>query len=201
MSPSIITAGRMITVACGVLAAILVLRADRVRAPVAIAAVVPDEVAPSMKRDFGNGPTVDQQTPIDGESRRRILALFDATERWEDTDEANVDHLLPVDSESSFAHRLAELPLNHLGLAVDHFDIDSADFPGPEAMKKYRGVLVWLADDRVRHPQAYLRWLISQLEARRKVVVIGYLGGERGLNGEPAPRRLIERVYERMARR
>jgi hypothetical protein len=70
---------------------------------------------------FGRGPTVDPDAPFPHERSRRVLALYDSSEMVENPDApAGAPKELPMSTETALAHRLAELPLNHLGLGVDY---------------------------------------------------------------------------------
>ncbi len=68
----------------------------------------------------------------------------------------------------------AEIILNHLGCIVDYWDI-AQDLPDEQRMKKYRGVLTWFYNDSMTRPQAYLRWAGKQVDAGRKLVILGNL--------------------------
>lgn len=136
---------------------------------------------------FESAATVDPAAPFDGEVSRRILALYDSSETVAEEDDHGHVVDRPVDPEVAAAHRLAELPLNHLGLVLDWHDVNSGELPGPQAMARYLGVLVWLGDERMRAPEDYLSWLREQLQAGRRVVIMERLGARADLEGRAAP--------------
>ena len=76
--------------------------------------------------------------------RRTVLALYDGG-RFPGTRETTV-------------HKLAEMPLNHLGLIVRYHDLRTG-VPGPDALRDVRGVLTWFESEVIPNPRAYLRWV------------------------------------------
>jgi hypothetical protein len=150
---------------------------------------------PGPKR-FGNEPTVDQEAAFENERHRRVLALYDSSETVEEEDDDENVTLRPIDSEVSLVHTLAELPLNHLGIAVDYHDVNSGQFPGPEEMKKYRGVITWFSDNKMKAPDLYLGWVQEQVLAGRRVIVMEYLGAYQDLAGEPTDPALVATAFD-----
>jgi polysaccharide biosynthesis protein PelA len=131
---------------------------------------------------FSMAPSTDPRAPLDGELPRRVLALYDSSEVV--IDEGEDGHLVesPMSPELSLIHRLAELPLNHLGLVVDYRDVN-AGLPAAEEMGRFRGVVTWFSDNRMRDPEAYLGWLGEQAAAGRRVVSLEYPGAFEDLAG------------------
>lgn len=154
-------------------------------------AFVPGPDRPTLAVDFENRPTVDAQIQISNELPRRILAMYDSTETVEEEDDYGKTHHRPTDPEVALAHRLAELPLNHLGLVVDYYDVNVRPLPSSTQMKRYRGVLAWFADESMRAPDEYLMWLQRQGQAGRRVVVMERLGAFKDPSGKPASPALI----------
>ncbi len=150
---------------------------------------------PGPKR-FGADPTVDPAEPFADERSRRVLALYDSSETVEEEDDDENVTLRPVDSEVSLVHTLAELPLNHLGMAVDYHDVNSDTLPSAEEMKKYRGVVTWFSDNKMKAPDLYLAWVQEQVLAGRRVVIMEYLGAYQDLIGEPTDPALIATVFD-----
>src|SRR5690348_8362374 len=68
---------------------------------------------------------------------------------------------------TSYVHALAEMPLNHLGLAVEYHDINT---PLPEIADRpdVRGVITWFISTPQMHAQDYWQWAIKALEAGKK---------------------------------
>jgi hypothetical protein len=147
--------------------------------------------------DFGSEPTVDPDHALVGEIPRRVLALYNGGETtFEDDEQTGRSNAIErkIDAEVAVAHKLAELPLNHLGLVVDFQDVNQDPLPTRQEMKRYRGVLAWFGDHRVRSPDAYLAWLREQLAADRRVVVIGDLPLLQDRSGKSADQGAIEGV-------
>ncbi len=110
-----------------------------------------------------------RQVKLDAPLSRRVLGLYNS--RDADTD-----------AETNPIHQRAELILNHLGLLVEHRDVN-LPLPAPGAMSRYLGVVAWFSGDKMSQPVAYLRWLARQVEAGRKVVLLGGLGARFDLKG------------------
>ena len=93
---------------------------------------------------------------------RTILALYDGKS--------------VAEPRFSAVHRLAEMPLNHLGLVVRYHDINKP-LPSPEAMPEVRGVLVWEALQ-MEDPRNFISWASEVLDRDKRLVVVGGFGGE-----------------------
>jgi hypothetical protein len=90
-------------------------------------------------------------------------------------------------------HRLAEMPLNHLGLVLMPHDV-SDGLPSEEAMRGARGIITWFTDATFSDPQAYLAWLERQLLDGKRLVVLDHLGVDPAWGGGIALRKQFERV-------
>ena len=95
------------------------------------------------------------------DEKREILCLFDSTENRS-----------PQICET---HLYAETVLNHLGLIPVYWDVNEP-LPDDAAMERYRGILTWFMDTRMKRSRAYWEWLAHQPAAGRKVVILGNLG-------------------------
>lgn len=91
----------------------------------------------------------------------RILGLYDGTEK---TSAENNDIL-----------NFAELSLEALGLGVDYYDI-SRGLPEEETMRRYRGIVSWYRDSKMRGAREYCQWLSRQIKAGRRVIILGNFG-------------------------
>lgn len=94
---------------------------------------------------------------------RRILMLYDGS-------------LFPDPSRTP-AHLVLELPLNHLGYAVDYLDVRH---PLPEVplAGRYAGVVAWFTTSRVPQPEVWRAFLLQQLSSGMRVALFGQLGLE-----------------------
>ncbi|MBI4563300.1 MAG: hypothetical protein HY716_01230 [Planctomycetes bacterium] len=97
---------------------------------------------------------------------REILCLYDSTDG--------------VTAERNEIHLYAEVVLNHLGLVARYRDVNQP-LPSDEDMRRYRGVLTWFQDTSMTHGADYWEWIGRQLEAGRRVVILGLLGATVGL--------------------
>jgi hypothetical protein len=93
----------------------------------------------------------------------------------------------------SVVHRMAELPLNHLGLIVEFVDVNR---PLPELRNRHdiRGVVSWLPDDRMRDPAGYVTWLERLTGEGKRFVLIGEAGVSYDRSGKKMPESLLERT-------
>lgn len=123
------------------------------------------------------------------EFNRRVLALYNSLDTPLDKAEEGVTH-----EEVNHAHLKAELILNHLGITVDLRDVN-APLLGDNAMKRYRGVLAWFAGQRVKRPSDYLRWLVRQANAGRKVVTLDGFGASEDERGRKTPPEVLREAY------
>ncbi|MDH5393523.1 MAG: hypothetical protein OEY11_10085 [Gammaproteobacteria bacterium] len=80
-------------------------------------------------------------------------------------------------------HKSAEMSLNHLGLVVHYQDIHRP-LPDKKAMADVRGVLLWLHWDTMPDPNQFLRWLINQMRAGKRVVIMGLHAFENSRSGQ-----------------
>lgn len=199
-------ASRMLTVASAAVLALTMaatLSGSRRVPPGREHAASPRPAAGLERVDFGAEPTVDPTAPLAGEVPRRVLAIYSSevqiTEDDQQTGQEDV-RLRPVAPEVTLVHRHAELPLNHLGLVVDYRDA-SGPLPGPAEMQRYRGILVWLNENRLGDPDALLEWLIREMGAGRRVVLVGDLPTMADLHGAPPSPALAARFLEKLGGR
>jgi hypothetical protein len=93
---------------------------------------------------------------------RRILALYDGEEEPD----------LPY----TVVHRLATVPLEHLGYAVDYHDVNSGPLPSGDLSARYAGIISWFSDDEMAKPRAYEGFLLDQLSRGMKLAILGRPG-------------------------
>ena len=119
--------------------------------------------------------------PLQNSIPRVVLAFYDsqAIEEIEFTD----------------THQSAEMPLNHLGLKIRYQDVH-APLPSKEKMGDVRGILIWLATDKVPRPNRLLSWLLEQTQEGRPVIVMGSHGFEESYDGEAADPKLVSKFWE-----
>ena len=71
--------------------------------------------------------------------------------------------------------KFAQKPLFDLGYTIDFYDINSG-FPSEEKMASYQAVLSWYQGPEMKGAAKYAEWLRQQMEAGRKVLILGNYG-------------------------
>lgn len=92
---------------------------------------------------------------------RRVLLLYDGAET--------------PSLEQSPAHRLAALPIEYLGCAVDYLDVRRG-LPREPLVGRYAGIVSWFTDDEMPDELGYPQWLAGQIDAGVRVVMLGRPG-------------------------
>lgn len=92
---------------------------------------------------------------------REILCLYDSSEARSAAESPAACH--------------AEIALNYLGLVAVYRDVNGP-LPDEAFMRRFRGVLAWFGDARMKQPVAYWKWVGAQIRAGRKVALLGNLG-------------------------
>lgn len=98
---------------------------------------------------------------LSGEAQvpRTIIALY--------------DQKVTSNIQSSLAHNLAEMPLNHLGLKLEYYDVNEP-LPNIKDRADVRGVISWFnTETRIDDTEAYLKWAAAAIDAGKKYVVMG----------------------------
>ncbi|MFQ5738753.1 MAG: hypothetical protein ACE5JX_07035 [Acidobacteriota bacterium] len=95
-------------------------------------------------------------------------------------------------------HRLAEMPLNHLGLVVRYLDINQP-LPQPETLSRVRGVLMWIDSGSMRDPIRFLAWAEKVVDAGKRFVILGDLAFERDLKGQTTPLGAVNRFLSKLS--
>jgi hypothetical protein len=114
---------------------------------------------------------------------RKILALYS---------EAEEKHLW-----QSNIHRMAEMPLNHLGFTLDYYNIDQG-FDGIEFGEDLHGILAWLPPGtRLKDPYAYISFLHRVADAGVRLVILGDLGFIQEQDGTKVPLETLNDLLDR----
>jgi hypothetical protein len=101
------------------------------------------------------------------EIKRRVLAFYQRDQKEE--------------SGKNRIHDNVETFLNHIGLVVDYRAIEDS-LPSTAEMEQYRGIITWFLGASVPDAQAYGSWLKAQIEAGRKLVIVGDYGAYQDKN-------------------
>jgi len=112
---------------------------------------------------------------------RTVLALYDGNE-----------HEAPANTP---IYTSLEVACDHLGILVRYYDMRKG-LPGHDAMKSYRGILTWFADQKMDEPEEYLEWLKEESKLGRYVVVFGQIGARQDDEGNPTSEKTVQSLYE-----
>ena len=114
---------------------------------------------------------------------RKILALYDSTYEKEVCE--------------SKIHRLAEMPLNHLGLVVEYLDVNGP-LPSLQELKDVRGILTWFQSDTMSNPSGFLNWAEATIDAGKRFVILGELSVSRDPQNRLTPIPIINRFLAKL---
>jgi polysaccharide biosynthesis protein PelA len=89
--------------------------------------------------------------------KRTLLALYDSR--------------VEANPSKTRLHKLAEMPLNHLGYTLDYHDVNQP-YPAVVDMGRYRGVVTWFVED-LAQPKTYLVWIDQVIAQGGKLVALG----------------------------
>jgi hypothetical protein len=92
---------------------------------------------------------------------RRMLLLYDGAEA--------------PSLEETPIHRLAALPVEHLGYVPDYLDVRRG-LPRESLSGRYAGIVTWFTDDELPDSLGYPQWLLRQMEAGLPVAMLGRPG-------------------------
>jgi hypothetical protein len=96
--------------------------------------------------------------------------------------------------EEAMVHRMAEMPLNHLGLILRAHDIRKG-LPAVESLGDVGGVLCWFSGDRMAAPEKFVEWL-ERASAGRKLVWAGTAAFYRRSDGQVTPAAVRQRAWK-----
>ena len=120
------------------------------------------------------------KTPL----HRKVLVLFDSNAGQKENE--------------NIIYRDGQVILSYLGLLTDYWDINRRPLPEDNVMSDYRGIITIFTDDIKTGTDGYLRWLNRQIQAQRKIVVIGKLGATVKKKQDPKLTHLIHRTYQHL---
>lgn len=119
------------------------------------------------------------------EVNRHILAVVDQ-EELRDALNPDIDNYL---------HMYAQTPLNHLGFVIDFIDA-TQKLPSDSEMKKYRGIISWFRDNRLKNAAQYAEWITRQLNNGRNLVVFDNLGFDFNDKNEQTSQELMDEFFK-----
>ncbi len=110
--------------------------------------------------------------------KRDVLALYDS--RYE------------ANPGLTRIHRLAEMPLNWLGLKLTYADING-ELPSQSELQHYRGILTWFVEP-ATDPMAVLNWLDTATAAGLRYVCLGEIAVPEPAVAAPLVSRILDRL-------
>jgi polysaccharide biosynthesis protein PelA len=110
--------------------------------------------------------------------KRELLALYDGRQE-------GAPHLTRL-------HKLAEMPINHLGYFLTYQDVN-APLPDPANLKQYRAIVTWFVEP-LEQPAAYIAWLEQAVEHGLNYVVLGEFAPRETDDLMPALNRILARL-------
>lgn len=93
---------------------------------------------------------------------RRVLVLYDGS--------------AGAGPDDNIVHQGFQMVFDYYGLVPYFQDINSQALPDDAAMSDTLGVVTTLGQNAVRKPRPYLPWLLRQLKAGKRVMILGHLG-------------------------
>jgi len=85
--------------------------------------------------------------------------------------------------------------LNYFGLLPDYRDVNDRPLPDDKTMSLYRGIITTFSAIINQDPETFLGWLNRQIDADRKVVVLGTLGAGATPDVAPELKKLVHKTY------
>ena len=86
-------------------------------------------------------------------------------------------------------HKLAEMPLNHLGYVVEFRDVNEP-LPAPAELAKYRALITWFVEPMAK-PAAYVDWLEKATATGLRYIMLGEIAPVESDEMMPAINRIL----------
>ncbi len=93
---------------------------------------------------------------------RRVLVLYDAS--------------AGAGPDDNIVHQGFQMIFDYYGLLPYYRDVHAQPLPDDAAMAETMAVVTTLGQNSVRKPRPYLPWLLKQMKAGRRVMILGHLG-------------------------
>jgi polysaccharide biosynthesis protein PelA len=99
--------------------------------------------------------------------------------------------------ELTSAHRLAEMPLNHLGINLEYHDVNK--LPDLSKRDDVRGILGWFPPGtRIKDPKGYLAWASAAMDAGKRYVIMENPGFYQDSTGKGTPSNLVNAFLRKL---
>jgi hypothetical protein len=99
--------------------------------------------------------------------------------------------------ELTAAHRMAEMPLNHLGIQLEYHDVNK--LPDLSNRADVRGILSWFPPGtRMKDPKGYLAWASAAMDAGKRYVIMENPGFYQDSTGKGTPTNLVNRFLRKL---
>lgn len=100
----------------------------------------------------------------------------------------------PIELPQHNLHRFIDMPLNHLGLRVKHWNLKNG-LPSENKTKGVRGILAYFDSNQIEEPIDFINWSISQIESGKKFVLLGNIGFYQNMKNEKTPIKYINKLF------
>jgi hypothetical protein len=87
---------------------------------------------------------------------------------------------------------------NYLGLTPQYRDAAKRPLPSDKEMAGVRGIVTAFESSRMESPEAYLHWLLRQMDHGKYVLILGDLGAMEDKDGRPVDDALPKRIYRKL---
>ncbi|MDD5594845.1 MAG: hypothetical protein PHY94_01235 [Candidatus Omnitrophica bacterium] len=118
-----------------------------------------------------------------GERKRVILAIFDSTDPYSESEDNNL------------IHNNAEMVLNYLGMKVKFHDLTKG-LPSDETMEEVYGILTWFKNDNLPNAVQYCHWVSNQVRKGKKLVMLGNFGAYKdSKTNQEVPEEILNEIF------
>jgi len=115
---------------------------------------------------------------------RTVIALYDKH------DEGKIVY--------SRMHRMAEMPLNHLGIKLEYHDV-AEPLPNIKDRKDVRGIISWFPDGfALKDPAGYIKWADDAIDAGKKFLILAEPGFLQDDKSNPTDYDKINNLFGRL---
>ncbi|MDK2956417.1 MAG: polysaccharide biosynthesis protein PelA [Desulfovibrionales bacterium] len=87
---------------------------------------------------------------------------------------------------------------NYLGMTLQYRDVAKRPLPSDEEMAGVRGIVTSFVAGGMGAPEAYLRWLLRQMDHGRPVLLLGGLGALEDKDGRPVDLELPKEIFRKL---
>jgi len=120
------------------------------------------------------------QTPI----LRKVIVLYNS-----DLEQSPVENMV---------FETCQTILNYYGILTDYYDVTKRPFPDDDTMAQYRGIITSFTSTKMRGAQAYFEWILHQQKNKKKLIILGNLGGTDAIETKPELKILVDEIFAQL---